>query len=812
MKGSVSESTLKKLTSLMEYKDESHVWAARGYQKVRNKQKERYFMVTTIGFYIFQYNKNNEDIKVHSVKSLVTFKEAGFNKYNDVIAKFEARESTVHMIIEKPNDFMKAIYVQHDILLWSTIPQVVPGFSNPEIKTPVDSIKERPHEIMTLRYLAFCMSRDVEVDKKLLVRIKEFDEDPEDVFVLPQMETENFAPAMLAILLEPLINNIVFDNFCSNNIGFPLCFVFANPSKIKQITLKNYNEVSTFTKLKAKRHSYNQLSQINIVECNEKFIIDFLEATIPLSFTIDVFRFRNCEFTPSFTSKFLKAIENYQVFSNLASLEFVRCSVTIESFRTFGRDIIKGAPSLKNLTLKDDSLDVCGFLDDIFKTGFKTQSLCLTDNEATNLFEFNDPPPEDLLFLDVSNCKWVSESLKNFFTGITRKERQNPLSLWIENVDFEDSISGWEEMIASMDFSIMKVAITEINLSHNSFSVSAFEAILNLLNTQFPIFSKVTTRLRYLALSYCFSEADVEACLKKLWEFLSMRDLWGLEIRGNIKKDQSKFLGDFISQCVSLDGFTAIDLYDNIIDKDTALEILQFVHDSKSIAEICVDQMGLESKDDIIWFYQSLVMSSHILAINKPIDDMEKYMKEPELKRFAKKLRMKRDVCSFSQRISLFLSLAGDYSTRFVSVTDNNIRSNDQKDSYQLLRDAHFINPTPNLFTVLSQQKYDNVEVHPLASLVTEYVATSGKYGIFPPTEPPTDQPRKPLVLNPIYASVPPVEDQEIGDIQAAIQNADLRSISSSISSAISNEIKEMKKKINWLDPKQTASIPPTKI
>jgi hypothetical protein len=100
----------------------------------------------------------------------------------------------------------------------------------------------------------------------------------------------------------------------------------------------------------------------------------------------------------------------------------------------------------------------------------------------------------------------------------------------------------------------------------------------------------------------------------------------------------------------------------------------------------------------------------------------------------------------------LFLSLSGDFATR--AARPPVVAEEDDDDTPQPpLFETNFLNPIPSLFTLATLATVD-VSVDPVASMVAEYVAISGRYGIIPPTAPPPTPPEGPMLMPSIFATM----------------------------------------------------------
>ena len=183
------------------------------------------------------------------------------------------------------------------------------------------------------------------------------------------------------------------------------------------------------------------------------------------------------------------------------------------------------------------------------------------------------------------------------------------------------------------------------------------------------------------------------------------------------------------------------------------------------------------------------------------------------MKKINNKLVMKRQLSTTHQRLALFLSLSGDFATRvprpFEKENDNSLV--DQSNTSELLFEQNFINPVPSLFTLASLTNVD-MSVDPLASMVTEYIVTSGKYGIVPPTAPPPEAPKTPFALPVIYATMQLADEIEPDEeFEFDANENDLSELSVLLGAKLKDDAPQlsvMHPAPKWTDKKTMMTIP----
>jgi hypothetical protein len=193
----------------------------------------------------------------------------------------------------------------------------------------------------------------------------------------------------------------------------------------------------------------------------------------------------------------------------------------------------------------------------------------------------------------------------------------------------------------------------------------------------------------------------------------------------------------------------------------------------------------VEFKDvaTLLAFFTELLSMPKLLAFARPTSVFKKYGNYNEVKRMAELLRFKHSYSSTPERLQLFLSLSGDFATR--AARPPVVAEDDDDTPQPPLFETHFLNPIPSLFTLATLATVD-VSVDPVASMVAEYVATSGRYGIIPPTAPPPTPPKRPMLMPSIFATMQsPREVNEETAVPFDPYCADIQQFSAQVAAAL---------------------------
>lgn len=342
----------------------------------------------------------------------------------------------------------------------------------------------------------------------------------------------------------------------------------------------------------------------------------------------------------------------------------------------------------------------------------------------------------------MGDCEWTSESLVSFLTCLCSWKRKKPLSLQLDKC--KTNFSDFKFPTKNL-----QPVLSELNFSDNVFSSDTFQQFLSFLDTQSPVLSENSIHLMYLSLSRCFPY-ETEKCMKMLIDFFSKRDIWGLELLDIFSKWNNSIFCFFLEQLSVIDGLVSINLIGNVFDSKSIQLLQKFIQKSQTIAEIGIDQTQIIDLEQLTNFYDSVLTSSHILAMKQPIQDIISIKENTDVSNLNSLLQEKRRMSTIVQRTELFLSLFGSYDIQIVSPISN--EPNDFSLSNPLL-DSNFSNPLKSIFTSQIQSDFDD-SIDPLAHLVTEYVVFTGRIGIGPATAPPTEPPTSSFLLPSIFTTI----------------------------------------------------------
>ena len=745
----LSPAVVQKLMKHRAHESEENQWTGEVHLVTEKKTSTRYILVTDCCFYMFGKKIKKQDKKTQ-VESLFDLTSCVVTE-NRLKVTFSSSEFT--FATPECETLCANLYRQYRYLTWNLNVGGFAGIATIKEAMSVPAPHVRPEHLLLHRYVAMCVSKSVSIEPKVLDMVLEFDKSPVKELEFKDFELQNVVPIFSAISMEPDVRTITFDNFSPTNLGLILVWILVNQNKLLHTKFKNY-KTATFKGLTNRRSPYNNVTRVTFQSCSCSFIQKFFQALKGATYSFDCLVFRAMKFNDTLCETFVTVLDAYTIASAIRSLVFIDFESELPLF-DFLKRVVESSESLTELVANNCGIDVCKFISILNQTECNLQALTLRRNYGKSAIGSDEIIPHSIMNLDVGNCDWSRGVMSSFLLSVLRWTRKAPLALKLDRSRLSEP---WMYVFAALQRESLSAVITELDMSYNEMDVQTFEKFLAVLGSQSPSFTQSHKKLMYLSLSHCFT-SDIEKCISLFGQFFSAREMWGLSLCDICTVDDSEHLSSLIKQLRNIQGLIAVDVSGNFFDENAMFALLRFIRDSPSIAEIGIDRTGISDTTQLLDFYKRIVRSSNILAMKRPIKELEQFESYPEVKEITTKLALKRQFSTTNQRLSLYLSLSGNFSTRiFRSYTESHL-SDDSP-----LFENNFRNPIASLFTVASMS-HAEADVDPLASMVAEYVATSGRYGIVPPTAPPPDAPRGKLEMPAIFATMDPnIEDEDVVD------------------------------------------------
>lgn len=797
---------IQKILELRKDPSENKQWVGEVNMVVEGKKEQRYLLLTECCLYIMTKTFIKGTFEISQIESIFDLVEASCDK-DELTLKF--KNATYQFILPESASLMTLIFTQYKYLLYQINIATLPGVQYISAADKIESPTKRPPNILLHRYISATISKKVEIEKQIVQLFSAYDQNPRKSFTFNNFDLQDSAAVFFALSMEGQIRYLIFDNFTPQKLGQLVSWVLTAVNRFFAVTFKNY-ETANFDGLAIRRSPYNHVNTVNIINCKSDFVNNFFNQLKSATYSIESFVINNVQFNDALSKTFVSALENYAIFNNLTSLAFIDCKSNT-NFIDFALEVIRSKQTLRSLHMESCNIDVCQMLLELARSQSQIQCLVLRKNFGKMNMPIDEAISQSLLEVNVGECEWTPDALTAFFTAICRWTRKMPLALIIDGTK---PAKIWSQVFASLPIESFRPVITELNLSYNTFDSRTFEKLLRFVDTQSPLLTNSQMKLMHLALNHCFKDVDVESCLDQLTKFFSVRELWGLELCNTTEYSKTDVLTKFITSLTEIPRLTSLSIAGNSFSSSAARALANFIQESLSIAELCLDKTSIKESDQLVWIYDLLLSSPHILSFNRPIEDLAPIAHFNEVKKINQKLAMKRQLSTTNQRLSLFLSLSGDFATRVPRPieTDTDDPIPEQVNTSELLFEQNFVNPVPSLFTLASLNSVD-MSVDPLASMVTEYIATSGRYGIVPPTAPPPEAPKTQFALPVIFATMQLQDeiDPEADDLEFDPNETDLSDISALLGAKLKEDAPQlsvMRPAPKWTDRKTMMTIP----
>ena len=794
-----------KIMELRKDPSETKQWVGEvNYIVTEGKKESRHLLLTECCLYIMTKKMLSSTFEISTIESIFDLVDASVDK-DEITLKFKTQ--TYQFIFPESASLMTLIFTQYRYLLYNVNVLTIPQIQTIPAADKIEQPQKRPEHILLHRYIAASIQKKTEIEKPVVQLLNKFDANPAKTFTFSNFEIQNSQAVFFALSMEGLIRHIIFDNFSPQNLGQILVWVLTNANRYFGVSFQNYQNAA-ITGLNNRRSPHNHVNTIKIEKCKPEFVLAFIQALKSATYTIETLVIKSVDFSEQLNQQFVQALQNYAIFSNLVTLVLIDCH-SHSNFQDLVLNIVQSKQTLRSLHVEACGIDICQMLIDISRAQSTIQCITLRKNFAKKVITLEDLISQSLLLIDVGGCEWSPDALTAFFTSICRWTRKMPLALILDSCK---PARIWSQVLSALPVESFRPVITELNLCNNVFDSRTFEKLLRFLDTQSPLLSGSQTKLMHLALSKCFNGLDVESNLEQLTHFFSVRELWGLEICNICDSQNTDVLTKFISSLTDIQRLTSLNIAGNYLSQAAARALINFIQESLSIAELSMDRSGIKESDQLVWLYDTLLSSTHILSFNRPIEDLAPIAHFNEVKKINSKLASKRQLSTTHQRLALFLSLSGDFATRVPRPFEESDNSAiDQSNTSELLFEQNFVNPVPSLFTLASLTNVD-MSVDPLASMVTEYIVTSGKYGIVPPTAPPPDAPKTPFALPVIYATMQLADEIEPDEeFEFDANENDLSELSKMLSAKLKDDAPQlsvMHPAPKWTDRKTMMTIP----
>ncbi|EAX98148.1 hypothetical protein TVAG_332580 [Trichomonas vaginalis G3] len=797
---------IQKILELRNDPSENKQWVGEVNYVVEGKKEQRYLLLTECCLYLMTKTFIKGNFEISQIESIFDILDASCNK-DELTLKF--KNATYQFILPESASLMTLIYTQYRYLLYQINVNTLPGVQYIPAADKIEQPTKRPPNILLHRYISASISKKTEIEKPVVQILSAYDQNPRKSFTFKNFDLVNSAAVFFALSMEGQIRYLIFDNFTPQTLGQIVSWVLTAANRFFAVTFRNY-ETANFEGLANRRSPHNHVNTVNLYNCKSEFVTNLISHLKAATYSLESLVIQTMEFSESLSKNFVNALQNFAIFNNLSCLAFIDCKSTT-GLIDFSLEVIRSKPTLRSLNMESCNIDVCQMLIELGRSQSQIQCLVLRKNFGKTTMSIDEAISHSLLQVDVGECDWTADALTAFFTAICRWTRKMPLALIVDGCK---PTKIWSQVFSSLPIESFRPVITELNLSNNLFDSRTFEKLLRFIDTQSPLLSNSQTKLMHLAINHCFKEFDVESCLDQLIKFFTVRELWGLEICDTTDSQKTDILTKFISSLTEIPRLTSLSISGNVFSNSAARALANFIQESLSIAELCLDKTGIKESDQLVWIYDLLLSSTHILSFNRPIEDLVPIAHFNEVKKINQKLAMKRQLSTTNQRLSLFLSLSGDFATRVPRPIemDSDELIPEQQNTSELLFEQNFVNPVPSLFTLASLNSID-MSVDPLASMVTEYIATSGRYGIVPPTAPPPEAPKTQFALPVIFSTMQLQDevDPDADDLDFDPNETDLTEISALLGAKLKEDAPQlsvMRPAPKWTDRKTMMTIP----
>jgi hypothetical protein len=709
------------------------------------KPRPRYVLMTETTIYMFprdmfRSTKASKLTCYPLIESMLDLCEATV-EHDECTLRF--KQNTYHFITPESGALVTNALTQLRRLMWNVNAAQV-GLVSPiwqkSYYLAIPPPRSRPPDILIHRYIARSVSKQVPVEATVMAVFSHFSAEPRKRIVFRDCQLKNPTTAVFALSLEAGLRCITLDNCSPENLGHLLSAITVAYNRFTIVDFRNYKEAQ-FKGVAGKRGANSHTDVVRFHSCSRAFICSFLSGVRAANYSFATIIFDGIQFETQSAHHLVTALQQTSCFGALVSLGFITCTCFTPPFQEFALQCLKARETLTSLHIEKCDVDIGEVLVEIARLEeVKLQNVVLRRNQSRHVISHDHTViSPSVVSLNLGESQWTTNALISFLGELCRSRRRTPLSVWL---DLSRVDTSWGELFAGLPLESMEAVITELNFSKNVLDAKSFEAFARFLATQSPSLSTYSNRLTHLNISHCFG-FDATACVSRMLSFFEGREIWGLEICG-----VQPVLG-----LNDIRGLHSLNIGDNVFDDRASRILMYLVLRSPTLTELGVSNVELADVSAVMAFYTELLHAPRILAFERPTGMLRRYHTYSETKDIKDLLKNKRNLSCTTERLQLFLSLSGDFATRVAKPPVVTEESDDDDKPASPLFETTFSNPIPSLFTLATLTGMD-VEVNPVASMVAEYVATSGKYGIVPPTAPPPNAPTTQMATPAVCATM----------------------------------------------------------
>lgn len=611
--------TLQQLEKLKEYiwSDAETITVAQDVTKLHlnGGKASRTIVVTNGAVYIFKTRSFNK-VELDKAFSIVALTKISYIEPNILNLTFDSK-----VIVLRTND---ALNIGNLLTYqYSKVTFHVPNHTGLRVEsTPPDALKEftsilsRPSALFQMRIITFSHLYNKKLQDYNVKAFNNWDQIHSGTFKITSDIKHNGAIQVIAhaISWDEDMKVLDVNGFAPEHLGTFLSIIFQHSFALNKVIIQNYpDKVNDNFDFKVNGNSeINNLCFINI---DSKTVVSFFNALKNYTGRIRTLRISKCAFKRNELASIFDSIQNFLCFMKLSNMQIDNLKITGFPLHEF-QCLINKLHAFNTLTINNIDIDGTFIMQAICDNAKNIQHVIL-NNINFDGFKFVKKLvfPESITLLDISESTFNISTFKTIFESILSKPRTSPLIVYSSNLKLNNNITFKDLFNEITALEETYPNIFELCWSDNEMQPDDIKSLIS--------FVKKQTNLKFLDISRSiYPQNKPKESLSYISKYIKESKLEGLSIGSNANQQIPSELISFLKKISGSPNLNSLHLNNSGMQNDGIEIITELTNKCESLQEIDVDGLNISSTNDLVSFYNDLLLNSHLSFISNPKTDL----------------------------------------------------------------------------------------------------------------------------------------------------------------------------------------------
>lgn len=480
---------------------------------------------------------------------------------------------------------------------------------NSDIQLPPTEVLERPE--MAIKWRALLLAHFYDIKGEQLYTIDYFQkwEDKQKPLMIlgPSFHPGNFAPAFgHAIGWESKIDSVCFQSFAPTKFARMLDCLLENAYTIKRIVFSDFKpkRVGQFAMNRIRRTSVESWWFIRC--CKEQFL-GWAEHSKGLpDNSVNELMFHACSWDNEVWRELPELVRRSPALTNCRTLEIGKVTASPFPVKVL-TPLITSMCGIRKLVFKGNSGEGSSALIACCKSETHIRAIEVSLMTFKNAIPTDTVLPPTLLYLDISQNAFTSESFKSVLELITRRDAENPMVLKACGLVIKPTAY---QAIQGINLSACRPNLAEVDWSDNTIPADGVKSLFAYLFTQ-------QARLRLVSLNNCSTDNPVEF-MKLVLQLTTAIPLSGLEFSNKFDKT---LYAQFLGALGSATSLRKLNVSHSASGESGLGALNQLLSQLTNLNELSADGFLPENPAAVAAFWTTVSQCPQIVACDLPSDD-----------------------------------------------------------------------------------------------------------------------------------------------------------------------------------------------